>query len=296
MRICPRCTGPVGEDGWVCRSCGWESERMDGIDILGMTRPTEGEGFSRSYFQELAALEAGHFWFKARNELITWVFRDRFGPVDSFLEVGCGTGFVLQGIHGCSRDTKLTGSELFLEGLLFAKERLPGVALVQMDALAVPFREEFDAVGAFDVLEHIPEDGKAMEELFKALKPGGHLLLTVPQHPWLWSANDEHARHARRYTRAELCGKVRRAGFAVERTTSFVTLLLPLMALSRFRRDRRPGFDPLEEFRIPAWQQWILGGILAVERSMIKLGLDLPLGGSLLLVGKKPSVTPESLP
>ena len=79
-----------------------------------------------------------------------------------------------------------------------------------MDARRIPFEREFDVVGAFDVLEHIVEDEDVLGQMFKATRPGGGLLVTVPQHPFLWSASDEHAMHQRRYSRAELRRKVER--------------------------------------------------------------------------------------
>ena len=71
-----------------------------------------------------------------------------------------------------------------------------------MDARNIPFRDEFDVIGAFDVLEHIDEDVAVIDEVRKALRPGGGFLMSVPQHPALWSQQDERAFHVRRYTAA----------------------------------------------------------------------------------------------
>jgi SAM-dependent methyltransferase len=287
MKICPQCSNEISDSGWLCPACHWNAQFAGAIPILGTRPPEEGEGFSASYFEELASLEAGNFWFRARNELLLWSAEQFLGNARSFLEVGCGTGFVLQALHKRFPDLGLTGSELFIEGLGFAAKRLPGVNLIQMDALNIPFRGHFDAIGAFDVIEHIADDRRALQEFHKALAPGGRLFLTVPQHPWLWSVNDEHAHHQRRYARQELCSKVRDAGFAIRRTTSFVSLLLPLMAMSRRKRDMQAQFDPLEEFRIAPWKQRILERIMHAERLSIRIGLRFPMGGSLLLVAER---------
>ena len=89
------------------------------------------------------------------------------------------------------------------------------------------YAAEFDAIGAFDVLEHIVDDEMVLRETNKALKSGGGLLLTVPQHQFLWSAADESARHVRRYSSRDLREKVERAGFKVIRMTSFVSFCYP---------------------------------------------------------------------
>lgn len=88
---------------------------------------------------------------------------------------------------------RLFGSELFGARLPFTAERTPQASFLQMDACDNPFVAEFDAIGAFDVLEHIPLDALALGQIHAALKPGGVLLLTVPQHAWLWSASDDYA-------------------------------------------------------------------------------------------------------
>lgn len=83
---------------------------------------------------------------------------------------------------------------------------------------------QYERIGAFDVLEHIEQNEKVLSNLHLGLKPGWALLLTLPQHPRLWSIADEHACHVRHYTRAELIGKVELAGLSVEYLTSFVSL------------------------------------------------------------------------
>ena len=138
-------------------------------------------------------MEAANFWFRARNELILWALQTYKQNASTFLEVGCGTGFVLSGIAKMDAEMALSGSEIFLAGLSYAAARAPSAQIMQMDARHVPFVDEFDAIGAFDILEHIEEYEAVLTQLHKALKPGRVLLLTIPQHPWLWSANDDYA-------------------------------------------------------------------------------------------------------
>jgi 2-polyprenyl-3-methyl-5-hydroxy-6-metoxy-1,4-benzoquinol methylase len=69
---------------------------------------------------------------------------------------------------------------------------------------AVPSAETFDVIGEFDVLEHIEDEKAVLMAMHRALRPGGDIALTVPQHPRLWSGTDEAAHHKRRYERGEL--------------------------------------------------------------------------------------------
>jgi SAM-dependent methyltransferase len=245
-------------------------------------------GFDASRFEALAAVEREHFWFRSRARLIVWALREHFPGAQSFLEVGCGTGNVLAALRESASIPRLAGCEAHSQGLAIAARRAPGVELMQMDARRIPFRGEFDVVGAFDVIEHIDEDEQVLRGMFAACRPGGGIMLTVPQHPWLWSYRDEFARHRRRYRRAELLRKLAAAGFVRPWTTSFVSFLLPLMALSRARQRSAQSFDPSNELRVGGAANRVLAAVMGLERGLIRAGLRLPVGGSLLALAHKP--------
>ena len=60
------------------------------------------------------------------------------------------------------------------------------------------------------------------------------------------------------------------------------------MMLSRLRqRDPNKEYDPLAELKIGGVANWGLGKILDLERVLIRVGISLPVGGSLLLVARK---------
>lgn len=288
MKVCPTCAHIFDAvDDWCCPNCSYLPPCIQGFPALAPELALGGGGFRPEHFQELAQLEMGNFWFQARNQVIIWALQRYFPNMCRFMEIGCGTGFVLSGVAAAFETTKLTGSEIFSAGLPHAAARLPQVELLQMDARTIPYVEHFDVVGIFDVLEHIAEDEQVLREIHKALHPSGGLILTVPQHPWLWSYQDEYACHVRRYTRCELKSKVAAAGFTTLYDTSFVSLLLPMMWLSRRRYSVRSDNDPLSELRISRLANLTLGMFMTLERRLIQLGLRFPAGGSLLLVARK---------
>jgi len=174
-----------------------------------------GTGFNTKYFESLAALEDKNFWFKIRNIIILWSIRKYVSNPASFLEIGCGTGFVTLALSKAFPQIRLTSSEFFEEGLVFARKRISGVEFIQLDAREIPYESKFHSIGAFDVLEHIKEDEIVLRQIHKALMPGGFLFLTVPQHQWLWSSLDECACHERRYSAKTLHKIVSNAGFEI---------------------------------------------------------------------------------
>lgn len=288
MRVCAECGKFYDRQKWDCPFCRHQTKIIQGHWALAPELANANEGFEPEYFCGLAELESRSFWFRSRNRLIIWALQRYFPSATNFLEIGCGTGFVLSGIKKALPELILSGSEVFSEGLTFAARRLPGVELFQMDARRIPFVDEFDVVGAFDVIEHIKEDEQVLCQMYQATRKGGGIIITVPQHPFLWSQADDFARHVRRYRTRELTDKITRAGFAVVRQTSFVTLLLPMLTISRVmtRRSRKP-YDPNREFRMLTPLDVALEKILDAERALIRAGVSFPMGGSLLLVARK---------
>jgi SAM-dependent methyltransferase len=290
VKVCASCGSPRIRQDWLCEDCGNRPDVVGGFTTFAPDLASENAGFHADYFAELAALEAGNFWFRARNELITWALDTYVTDCRRFLEIGCGTGFVLHGVSAAFPEIALAGSEVFTTGLSFAASRVPDAEFYQMDARHIPFRDEFDAIGAFDVLEHIGDDERVIAQVGLALRPHGVFLVSVPQHPRLWSQQDEHAFHVRRYTAAGLRHKLEAAGFEVMRMTSFVSLLLPMMFASR-RRMRAPtpdgAVDAMGDLRQPRAVNMALGAVMALERALIRHGLSFPAGGSLLVVARK---------
>jgi SAM-dependent methyltransferase len=246
------------------------------------------DGYDPSLFSPLAQVEDSSFWFRARNRLIV-DFTSRYSHHgQSFLEVGCGTGYVLAAlVNDCGFVG--TGTELLEEGLVHARLRLPTSTLMQLDATRMTFNQEFDFVGAFDVIEHITDDIAALGGLYQAVRPGGYLIITVPQHRWLWGPSDEEAHHVRRYRRRELVSRVRSAGFIDLRCTSFVSLLLPVMVLARLKgRVFGNKSRTIEELTPPGMVNRAFEYCMSAERQLLRTGINLPVGGSLILIAQRP--------
>ena len=297
MRICLRCEKSLTEATWTCSACGYEPKKDGPFAVFAPEFSQQNEGYDASFYAELFEVESKNFWFRARNELIVWCLKRYFPAAKSLLEVGCGTGFVLSRLEKSFADLKVWGTEIYAEGLGFAKRRLTGGELFQADARALPFQDEFDVIGAFDVLEHIDEDVVVLKRFHRAVRAGGGVIITVPQHPFLWSEFDAFSKHVRRYRRQELVSKLQVAGFEVVCVGSFVSLLFPAIALTRFAKKTERQMSPehlkehmLADLKMGRLMNWTLEKILAVERLLIKAGLRFPFGGSLFAVAIKKAV------
>ena len=289
MKRCLSCNHHYASTNIVCPSCDSGPQQIDGFYAYAPDFAHSGGGFKSSYFSELAQLEETNFWFRSRNQLLLWAIEKYCSGFKSFLEIGCGNGYVLSSIVKAYPHAGFHGSEIFTTGLGFASERLPSVNLMQMDARNIPYYEEFDVIGAFDVLEHIKEDSQVLQQIHASLRPQGVMLITVPQHEWLWSITDEYACHVRRYTAAELHHKVEKAGFQILKTTSFVTTLLPAMLASRLFQSKQitDDFDATAELKIHPRLNALFYQLLGIDLACIKNGWNLPTGGSRLVVAKK---------
>ena len=116
--------------------------------------------------------------------------------------------------------------------------------------------------------------------------------MTVPQHMFLWSKLDEIVKHKRRYSRRELVAKLQENGFDISYCTSFLFVLFPLMLISRMfdkGRDQSQSEEVALEKRIkfPNMLNWIFDLFMRIDEALIRLGISLPFGGTLIVVARK---------
>jgi len=258
-------------------------------------------GYDPSHFEALIAAEDQHFWFRARNQVISMFARQvtrNLVPGYRVLEMGCGDGNVLRFLeHACSTAT-VVGMDLYGEGIHYARGRT-SCSLVQGDVRRPPFGKTFQLIGIFDVLEHIPDDHQILCDLCDLLDPAGALLLTVPAHQSLWSYFDELSGHCRRYAREDLQAKLEKTGYEIEFLTPYMASLHPLMALSRKFRGQTSGRDAdpkkvlAKELRIVPVLNELLAWELGWETRWLATRRELPFGTSWLAIARKRKQHPD---
>jgi SAM-dependent methyltransferase len=238
----------------------------------------------REYELQTHRAEERHWWYRGRRRVLADVIeRMDMAGQPRVLDAGCGSG---RNMIELARYGKVTGVELSSTSVRLARERDVGEVL-EGSLMQMPLEDDsFDLAVCLDVIEHLEDDVGALRELRRVVAPGGHLLVTVPAYQWLWSSHDEINHHHRRYSRKTLLQASTAAGWRCERTTHFNSLLLPvamtLRVLDRF--TPKATNSSLDLWVPPAPVNWLLQRPLDLEAAVIRRGLGIPAGLSLLAV------------
>lgn len=250
-------------------------------------------GYDDQFFETLARVEAGHFWFRARARVVSQIAArlDEKRADFNILELGCGNGSLLAALQSACPNATVVGMDLYIKGLLNAR-RLGAKRLVCGDARQTCFAPAFNLIGLFDVIEHIPDDISALQGAAKLLAADGAILITVPAHPKLWSYFDTASRHCRRYTSQTLTDCISRAGLKVEYMTPFMSCLYPIMRATRWlggfkRKSLTDAQIAQNELRIVPGVNGVLNAAMLAESKLIARRKHLPIGTSLLAIARK---------
>ncbi len=220
----------------------WLIEEIARFDS-GVWQVEAAQGEALSYPEQgnssCAGVEDESFWFAYRNRVIEKLLR-RFAENFALWDIGGGNGFVSRYLTQRGRQSVVV--EPGVAGATKSAERqLPAVICGRLEQLSLP-EASLQAVGAFDVIEHLEKPEEMLQELHRVLQTSGVLVVTVPAFPFLWSQSDEFAGHQTRFTRSSLARLMAENGFEEVRTGYFMSLLVAPVYLLRvipFRRGRR---------------------------------------------------------
>jgi SAM-dependent methyltransferase len=229
-------------------------------------------------------LEGRYWWFVARRRIFLGVLERNLEPKEALqvLDVGCGGGATIERLR---RYGSVLGMEISEEAVAYNRKRGREVILGSIEQM--PFAaNSFDLALALDVIEHVPDDLQALQELFRILRPRGSLLVTVPALQMLWSAHDVANGHYRSYTLDELRDRVEAAGFEVVTATYFNTFLFPLVLAFRWLWHLRPKGSASDFIEVPRPLNALLTWVFSLERLFIGR-IKLPFGVSALCFARK---------
>lgn len=244
--------------------------------------------YSSSYYEVIRNAEDTHFWFLARGELLGKFIKHFVSPIKKpgFLEIGCGTGVILKLLEELGYE--VTGLDVNAKALQFAGQKSEA-KLIRSSIFSFKTEKRFAAVGAFDVAEHLSDDGDFLKRCYDLLIPGGTLFLTVPAGRWLWSAIDDYSGHKRRYEPSELIGKVKKAGFSLKFWNYWNVLPLPFFLSDRMLVTRKVNQNVIARYlKIPhPLINKTMELLLRLENKFM-FRVRYPAGASLVLCADKP--------
>lgn len=235
--------------------------------------------------------EQSHFWFRGFRWFvqpeIARAVKGRLSP--TLLDCGCGTGANVAWLREFG---DAYGFDLTWNGLALGHQ-MGRLRLARASIAAIPFPDSrMDVVTSFDVFQCLPDpvEQRALSELWRVLKPGGHLVLNVAALDVLRGHHATLSEEVRRYTPARLRQIVEDAGFVIERLTFLNASLFPLMLPVRVAQRWGSGAKvPPGEFDIsvpPAPVNAVLTALLRVEAAALRV-VDMPIGSSLLCHARK---------
>jgi SAM-dependent methyltransferase len=228
------------------------------------------------------------WWFAAIHANLAMVYRrvmrERHGN-QRLLDAGCGTGGFLAWLARNLPDAATIGIDADETACRWAAQKsLRPICTGSVNAL--PFANAaFATIVSVDVLCHRGVDEvQALAQFHRCLAAGGILILNLPAYRWLMSRHDSAVYNARRYTRAEVIRLLRAAGFRPIFASYWNMILFPLMVATRKLLPAGAGSDVKPQ---PGFVEAVCRAATALERGLMRAGIRLPFGGSVLAVAAK---------
>jgi SAM-dependent methyltransferase len=238
--------------------------------------------------QRLAGFEEWYWWHRSRQNIVCRTLRRYAPPRARILDVGCGTGATSAALR---RFGDVTGLDMGLAALGHARAR--GLVVARASAESLPVGDAcFDVAVALDVLEHLDDDRRALEEIRRVLRPDGLLLATVPAYSFLWSSHDEALGHRRRYRRGELQARISAAGLEIELCSYVMASILPVAIAVRLSERIFPRRGPSQSgyVLLPRPLNELLTHLTSLSSWLLPI-TTLPFGLSILAVARRPAGT-----
>jgi SAM-dependent methyltransferase len=238
----------------------------------------------------MRSLETTHWWFLGRRHVLATLLASLGLPERAkILEAGCGVGGNIEMLTGFGSVEALEPDEPSRAYVATRTGITPVGGYLPND---LPFKPgSFDAVCAFDVVEHVDDDRGAVTALSALVAPGGYLVVTVPAYQWMWSAHDVVHHHKRRYSRAQILEVVRGGGLDVVKASHFNATLFPLAASVRILKKLTRS-QASDDVMPPAWLNGLFRTLFGGEGAWLARH-SLPFGLSIVVIARRPLAEPS---
>jgi 2-polyprenyl-3-methyl-5-hydroxy-6-metoxy-1,4-benzoquinol methylase len=257
--------------------------------IVSWSRGVADDNMDEDILVELRDLVTRHPWWTARARLLLCLL-DGIGYRSPcrVIEAGCGWGTNL---------TELEKAGYMVTGLDVSRNALarldrPERTLIEADLSKdlPPNTPEYDVVLAPDVIEHIDDDRCAVRRLAQLTKPGGHVIISVPALPELYSEFDRVQGHRRRYTPESLRRAIAGSGLEIVQMLWWGQWMIPLLGTRRVTARAPSGVQVYKQYlSLPPWPGvWLLKLMFLTDHRRTLQGRNVK-GTSLFIVATRPS-------
>ena len=286
--------------------------RVDGPyerDERGIYRlPTRIEHREHVYpsdgFDSLQAMQRNHFWYRGRHRFLLHFTRRIVSQLPTgrdleAIDLGGGCGGWLNYLQ--EREPRLLRQLALGDSSARALEMAgrfvsPDVRRYQIDLLNLRWRDRWDVAFLLDVLEHIDDDERVLDQVRASLRPGGFLVVTTPAFERFRTPIDEMSHHVRRYSRQDMAGRAASAGLELVVSRYFMFFLSPLLLFSRRKVPDPAELTPAQVREYlrqssrmpPAPVNAVLSAVFSLE-SPLGAWLTFPWGTSVLAVFRRPA-------
>jgi 2-polyprenyl-3-methyl-5-hydroxy-6-metoxy-1,4-benzoquinol methylase len=236
----------------------------------------------KNEYRTMFQLENEYWWYKALHELVEhYVAGYADAPGIKILDGGCGTGRLMEIL---SRYGHVEGLDYSDDAVQFAKKR--GLAHIRkQDLTEWDSGKQYDVITSIDVIYCISDDELVLKNFYKALKPGGKLILNLPAFDILRRHHDEIVHTKHRYTIRSIRRKLEKAGFKIEKATYrlpflfFVILMIKLIEIFVKPKTVVSDLKP-----VPGAVNSMMLAVNRLENFFIKAGLYIPFGSSVFII------------
>lgn len=227
-----------------------------------------------------------------RHALDALARADCAGAGKVVLEVGSANGYMLSDIAERFPGTAVIGSDYASPPLAALSRTLPDVPLIQLDVVNSGLPDNFcDAIVMLNVLEHIEDDRKALEQIRRMLKPNGLFIIEVPSSPSLYDDFDRLVGHFRRYNMGDLLSKLNTAGFTIEKKShlgffAFPALWALVQAKKTAKGSRNLTADDILKSRIKVGRRSHAQEFMFALETSLRAHIPMPFGVRCLVTAR----------